>query len=64
MCSGNQIDIVLVVELIHNVSSEKISCSSWAYTPSADIIWVAPHEVAHGAIVRNFLFTVKASDFI
>ena len=64
MCSGNEIYVILMVEFVNNVSTKEISSTSRADTPSADVIGVAPHKVTHGSIVRHFLLTVEATDFI
>lgn len=46
---------VNVVELIGDLFTEQPSCASWTHGPCLYILWVAPHEIAEGSFVGNFL---------
>jgi hypothetical protein len=64
MGSGYKIDMVDFVELGHHISTEEISRASGRETPSLDVLRIRPHEIAHGTVVRNFLFAVNYTDLI
>jgi hypothetical protein len=64
MSSTYQINAILMVKLLYYVFSEEVACASRTYTPTFDFIGVAPHEVTHCTIMRNFLLSVDCSDFI
>jgi hypothetical protein len=53
-----------MIKFVNDVTTKEITCTSRADTPAGYIIWVAPHQIAHSSIMRNFLFAVKASDLI
>jgi hypothetical protein len=53
-----------MIKFVNDVTTKEITCPSRADTPAGYIIWVAPHQIAHSSIMRNFLFAVKASDLI
>jgi hypothetical protein len=64
MGSTDEVYFVVSIELLHNVSSKEIPRSSWTDTPTCDLIRVAPHEVAHGSIMRNLLLSIQVSNVI
>ena len=64
MRSSNQIDVILMIELVYDVSSEQVSSASGADTPAADVVGIAPHEVAHGAVMWDLLLAVEASNLV
>jgi len=41
--------------LVGDTSAEEPAGTSWRHLPSIDILGVRPHEVAKGALVRDFL---------
>lgn len=64
MRSGNQSQAIVVIESLRDVLAERISCSSRTDTPSTPIIRIAPQQVAHRALVRDFLNAVEAADVV
>ena len=64
MSSRNEIYVILMVKFVNDVTSEKISGSSWAHTPPTGIIGIAPHQIAHGTVMSYFLLAVKATNLI
>ena len=64
MRSTDQVNTILSIELFNNLASEEISSSTWTYHPPWNVIWVGPHEITHGSIVRNLLFAINHSDLI
>lgn len=59
-----QLDFVFPVELLNDVTSKQVACASRTDLPAWRVIWIAPHEVAHGSIMGHFLFSVNASDLV
>ena len=61
-----------LIELCHHISTKKISRSPRGQAPALDVLRVRPHEVAHGTVMRHFLFAIyhtnlrgaKGGDFI
>ena len=64
MSTSDKIDIILMIELVNNVTTEKVTGTTRADTPTVDIIRVAPHQIAHGAIVGHFLLAVQTTDLV
>ena len=64
MSSAYQINFIFSIEFFNNVATKQISCTSWTHTPASWIIWVTPHQIAHGAIMWYFLFSINWSDVI
>lgn len=64
MSSRNQVDSILSVEFLDDLTTEEVTSATRRHHPSGDIIGVTPHQVAHGTVVRNLLFTVDLADFI
>ena len=64
MRSGNQGDVVDVIEFGGHLAAEEPACTSRRQGPRLDVFWVGPHEVAHGSIVRDLLLPVDNSNLI
>ena len=64
MSSSDQRKTVVVVERFRDILAERVSRTSWRYSPSAAVIWIGPEEIAHWAFVRNLLNTVESSDVV
>lgn len=64
MRSSYQVNIILMIELVNNISTKQVPGATRADAPPTDIVGVAPHEVAHSAVVRDFLLAVEATDLI
>lgn len=62
MSSGNQLQVVCMIELFWNVLSKSISSSSRRDTPTASIIRIWPEEITHWSFMRNLLNSVKLFD--
>mmetsp|Transcript_28058 Transcript_28058/g.63438 ORF Transcript_28058/g.63438 Transcript_28058/m.63438 type:complete len:212 (+) Transcript_28058:167-802(+) len=59
MCSDNKLEAVDVVEMLRNILSEGVSCSSRADSPSNPVVRVAPHQIADGTFMGNFLESLE-----
>ncbi len=56
MSSGNEVDVVVSVELLHDVSSKEVACSSWADGPACHIsCQKAYHRQGHSTWGRTWL---------
>lgn len=64
MCTSNQVNIILMIKFVDNVTTEQVAGSTRTDTPSGDVIRVAPHQITHGTIMRNFLLAVETTDLI
>ena len=64
MCAADQREIVLPVEMGHDVRAEEEAGSSGREAPALDLVRVGPEEVAHGAFVGDFLFAVEEADLV
>lgn len=64
MSSRHQSQTVVMVEGFRDILSERVSRSSWGYSPSAAVIWIGPEKIAHWALVWNLLNTVESSDVV
>lgn len=58
---GQTID---VIELLGDVLSEGVACASRRNTPAASIIRIRPQQIAHGPLVRHFLYSVLLHDMV
>mmetsp|Transcript_8049 Transcript_8049/g.11946 ORF Transcript_8049/g.11946 Transcript_8049/m.11946 type:complete len:247 (+) Transcript_8049:462-1202(+) len=59
MSSSNKTQPIDVRELLCNVLTKRVSCSSWAYSPSKAIVRIGPHQITHWPLVGNFLHTIQ-----
>lgn len=64
MSSSHQCQAVVVVERFRDILSERVSSSSWGYSPPAAIIWIRPEKIAHWTLVWDLLDAVKSSDVV
>ena len=53
MGSADQLEAVDAVKLGRHTSPEQPACPSGADSPGVDILRIAPHQVAEGALVRD-----------
>ncbi|GIX63446.1 SET domain-containing protein-lysine N-methyltransferase [Babesia caballi] len=58
------LDLVLVAKLPHDVAAEEESGAARTRAPAVHGLGVAPHEVAHGALVRHLLLAVEVPDLV
>src|SRR5258707_73438 len=64
MCSCDQREAIVVVESFRDVLPERVASTSWTNAPSTPVVWIAPQQVAHRALVRHFLDAVEASNVV
>ena len=64
MCSGDHLQIISVIELLGDILTKGVTCSSRIHTPACPVIRVRPQEVAHGSLVRNFLKSFKGANVV
>lgn len=64
MGTGDQVDVVDVVEFGSNLGSEEPSGTSWRHGPGLDVLWVGPHEVAEWALMRDLHASVDESNLV
>mmetsp|Transcript_33159 Transcript_33159/g.72296 ORF Transcript_33159/g.72296 Transcript_33159/m.72296 type:complete len:219 (+) Transcript_33159:322-978(+) len=64
MGTGDELEPISVVELLRNVLTECVARSARRYAPAATIIGVRPKQVAHWALVGNFLDAVELPDVV
>lgn len=64
MRSGNQSDVVDVIEFSGNFGAEQPSSSSWGHSPGLDVLWVGPHEIAEWALMGDLHSSVDESHLV
>ena len=64
MRSCDQREAIVVVESFRDVLPECVASTSWTYAPSTPVVWIAPQQIAHRALVRHFLDAVEASNVV
>lgn len=62
--AGNQFNSIFSVELFDDFAAKEVAGAAGAHHPARNFIRVAPHQVAHGTIVRNFLLPVNLFNFV
>ena len=64
MGSGNQVNTVDVTKVVSDFWAEYPSCASGIDGPVLDVFGVGPHQIAEGAFMGNFNFSVNGSDLV
>jgi hypothetical protein len=64
MSPTNQINFVFPIEFFNDIATKQVTSTSWTHTPTCRVIWVTPHQVTHGSIMWNFLFSIYRSYLI
>ena len=64
MCSGDQRNVIDVIEFGGDLGSEEPSSSSRGHGPGFDVLWVRPHKVAEWTFMRDFHSSVDESYLI
>jgi hypothetical protein len=64
MCSADEGDVVIAIELFDACLTKEVARSSWRDRPALDLIRIRPHQIAHGSIVRYFLSPIDSFDII
>ena len=62
--SCDEIDVVDMIEFLGNYRAIEPSCSSGRHSPSINIFWIGPHEVAERTHVRDLLSSVNESGLV
>ena len=62
--AGHEGQVVFVVKLLDNVAAKQESRAARAQTPTFNLVRVGPQQIAHGAFVWHFLFSVDQPDFV
>lgn len=58
MRSCDERNVVGAVELVDDVAAKQEASSTRAQAPAVDLLGIRPQQVAHGTIVRHFLFAI------
>ncbi len=53
-----------LAELRDHVRAEEIARAAGTHTPSLRLLGIGPEEIAHGSIMRHFLFAIERADLI
>lgn len=64
MSTRNHIDVVRVVEFVHDIPTEEISSATRADRPATNFVRVTPHQITHRPVVGNLLLAVESADLI
>ena len=64
MCSCDQLQVIRVVELLRDILTERVSCTSWRDTPTASIIWIRPQEITDWPLMRNLHDSIELLNLI
>lgn len=62
--TGDQIDVVDVIEFGSDLGSKEPSSTSRRHGPGLDVFGVGPHEIAEGALVRDLHASVDQPDLV
>jgi hypothetical protein len=64
MCSGDERNVIDVVEFSGDLRSEKPTSSSWRHGPSLNIFRIRPHKIAEWTFVWDLHSSVNESDLV
>ena len=64
MRSGNQRNVVDVIEFGGHSGSEEPSGTSWRHSPCFNVFWVGPHKIAERSFMRDLHSSVNKSHLI
>lgn len=64
MSSGDEVNIIDVVEFSSHLGSEQPAGTSWRHSPGFDFLGIRPHQVAEGAFMRDFHSSFDKSDLV
>jgi hypothetical protein len=62
--AGDETEVVAFVKDGDNVTAKKVAGTARRQSPSLEFFRVTPHEIAHGSIVRDFLFPINDPNLI
>ena len=55
---------VHLIKLLDDVAAKQVARAPRRQTPSTDLLGIAPHQIAHRAVVRHFLFSIYCADLV
>ena len=64
MSSCNERKSIVMVECLADILAEGVSCTTRGDSPPASVVWIAPQQIAHWPLMRDFLYPVKRADVI
>ena len=64
MRSGNQGNVIDVVELGGDLGSKQPSSASGRHSPCFDVLWIGPHEIAEWTLMRDLHSSVNKSHLV
>ena len=64
MGTGNELEIVNVIELSRHFRAEEPARSAWGDSPSVDVFRIGPHEVTERTLVRNLHAAINKANLI
>lgn len=62
--TGDQLETIVAVELLRDVLAKDMTGTTRRGSPAGTLFGVRPEEIAHGAVVGDFLDTIKGADVI
>lgn len=64
MRPSNQLRSVHLIKALDTVLSKNEASTTWTDTPALNFFWVAPHQIAHGSLVRHLLLPIDSLNLI
>ena len=64
MGTGDEVQIIPLVEHGHDVPAEQIPRAARRQTPAVDLLRVGPEQIAHGPVVGHLLLPIDDADLI
>ena len=62
MCPCNKLHFIGLAEMLADVASKQVACTSRTQTPAFYVLGITPQQITHCAIMRHFLFSVYCAD--
>ena len=59
-----QLRPILLIEHLDSILPKDVAGAARADSPTFDLLWVAPHEVAHGPLVWHLLLPIDRLDLV
>jgi len=59
MGSCDERETVDFVELLYDIGTEQVPRPPWTHPPPVHVLRIAPHQIAHGTLVRNFVTSIQ-----
>ena len=64
MSTGDQVDVVDVIEFGSDFGSKEPSSTSWRHSPCLNLLWIGPHKITERTFVRDFHSSVDESHLV